>query len=250
MTGLKLVLPEFEGPLDLLLYLIKASKIDIYDIPIAEITNQYLAYLHQMNVMKLETVGDYLVMASNLMEIKSKLLLPKPEILTEDDQVIAMDPRDELVSQLLSYQAYKTAAADLKAKEAARAQYHVKSATTATNRLDIPLQTGVVSLNQLQQTMNLILQRKLAKAPVKRAIKRENVSIRAQITKILDYLKMNQGLVQFSALLIPEPADATQALDDTVTTFLAVLELAKNGQVDCQQNDYQDDLWIQKLKEA
>lgn len=248
MTGLKLVLPEFEGPLDLLLYLIKASKIDIYDIPIAEITNQYLAYLHQMNVMKLDTVGDYLVMASNLMEIKSKLLLPKPEIVTEDETEIALDPRDDLVNQLLSYQTYKAVAADLKKRADKRSTYFVKAPTEAATDLKIPLQAGIISLNQLQQTMTVILKRQLAKAPVKRAIKRENVSIKTQIHKVLAYLKQAQGPVKFSALLLTRPVDHEQALDDTVTTFLAILELTKNGQVDCQQTTYQDDLFIQRLK--
>ncbi|KRM36563.1 segregation and condensation protein A [Agrilactobacillus composti DSM 18527 = JCM 14202] len=247
MAGLKLVLPEFEGPLDLLLYLIKASKIDIYDIPIAEITNQYLAYLHKIDVRQLDTVGDYLVMATNLMEIKSKLLLPQPE-LSPDEPDMALDPRDELVSQLLSYQAYKTAAAALKQKAAVRAKYYVKAPTTAASDLQIPLQPGVIDLNQLNQTMNLVLQRRLAKLPVQKEVRGEHVSVRAQIKKVLAYLAQCSGTVPFSNLLIAHPKDRYQALDDTVTTFLAVLELAKNGRIDCQQNDYQDDLLVRRLE--
>ncbi len=104
---LTLVLTDFEGPLDLLLHLIKQTKIDIYDIPIAEITAQYLDYLHQMQVLKLDVAGDYLVMAATLMKIKSKLLLPKAPELIEEETEEYVDPRQELVDQLLAYQASK-----------------------------------------------------------------------------------------------------------------------------------------------
>lgn len=248
MAGLKLVLPEFEGPLDLLLYLIKAAKIDIYDIPIAEITNQYLAYLHDMNVMQLDTVGDYLVMASNLMAIKSKMLLPQPETEIIDDAEVALDPRDELVSQLLSYQAYKQVADELAQKATVRQQYLVKAPTQPATDLKIPLQKGVVSLDALQQTMETLLRNQLAKVPVQREIKRENVSIKTQIQKILRYFEDHGQTTKFSNLLMAHPEDTYQALDDTVTTFLAVLELAKNGQIHCQQTRVQDDLLVQKME--
>src|SRR5699024_5097357 len=120
MQKLNLVLTDFEGPIDLLLHLIKESKVDIYDIPIAQITQQYIDYLKSMKVLELDIAGDYLVMASTLMSIKSKMLLPQAPDEIEDE--IQEDPRDELVSQLLTYQTYKRVAAYFEEKEQVRKQ--------------------------------------------------------------------------------------------------------------------------------
>ncbi|MCX5680846.1 MAG: segregation/condensation protein A, partial [Candidatus Omnitrophica bacterium] len=110
----KIKLEVFEGPLDLLLYLIKKDEVNIYDIPIAQITDQYLEYLDMMKLLDLDVVGDFLVMAATLMQIKSKMLLPPdPSEQTQEEE----DPRDELVRRLLEYKKFKEAAADLQNKE-------------------------------------------------------------------------------------------------------------------------------------
>ena len=116
--ALTLVLNDFSGPLDLLWHLIRTNEVDIYDIPIAEITAQYLDYLHQMQDLALDVAGDYFVMAANLMVLKSRLLLPQPEpeTMAPDE---APDPRADLVAQLLTYQVYQEAA---KANHIARRQ--------------------------------------------------------------------------------------------------------------------------------
>ncbi|EPC12793.1 Segregation and condensation protein A [Lacticaseibacillus paracasei subsp. paracasei Lpp230] len=126
--ALTLVLNDFSGPLDLLWHLIRTNEVDIYDIPIAEITAQYLDYLHQMQDLALDVAGDYFVMAANLMVLKSRLLLPQPEpeTMAPDE---APDPRADLVAQLLTYQVYQEAAKDLKAREAKRAQAYAKPTT-------------------------------------------------------------------------------------------------------------------------
>ena len=123
-----LVLNDFSGPLDLLWHLIRTNEVDIYDIPIAEITAQYLDYLHQMQDLALDVAGDYFVMAANLMVLKSRLLLPQPEpeTMAPDD---APDPRADLVAQLLTYQVYQEAAKDLKAREAKPPQAYAKRTT-------------------------------------------------------------------------------------------------------------------------
>ena len=117
----------FEGPLDLLLHLIKEQKMDVYDIPIAEITRQYLTYLDLLSELNLEMVGEYLVMAAELAKIKSKTLLPTPE--TEEDALAAAgeDPRAELMRRLLEYQRYKEAAFELRQKEYDRQQLFTRS---------------------------------------------------------------------------------------------------------------------------
>lgn len=113
----KLKLEVFEGPLDLLLYLIKKDEVNIYDIPIAEITEQYLAYIEMLKMLDLETIGEFLVMAATLMQIKSRMLLPPDPSETADEEI---DPRDELVERLLEYKKFKEAAAVLQEKEALR----------------------------------------------------------------------------------------------------------------------------------
>jgi len=132
-SDINIKIDAFEGPLDLLLQLIKHLEIDIYDIPIAEVTAQYLNYIRAMKVLQLDIAGDYLVMAATLMAIKSKLLLPKQEMNADpEDEVFfesGEDPRDALVEQLLEYRKYKSAAALLKVKEEERSQYFSKEPT-------------------------------------------------------------------------------------------------------------------------
>ena len=107
METISLKLDVFEGPLDLLLHLIQQLEIDIYDIPIAAVTEQYMNFIHAMKTLELEVAGEYLVMAATLMSIKSQMLLPKPEVAFEYDDEEGEDPRDALVQQLLEYRKYK-----------------------------------------------------------------------------------------------------------------------------------------------
>ena len=113
-SAYKVSLPSFKGPLDLLLHLIKQNEIDIYDIPIAHITQQYLAYLELMRALDLEVAGEFLVMAATLMRIKAKMLLPLPAVGEEEEEG---DPREELVQRLVEYRQFKEAAGTLKLRE-------------------------------------------------------------------------------------------------------------------------------------
>ena len=124
-TGYAIKLDIFEGPLDLLLYLIKKNEIDIYNIPIATITEQYLQYIKMIKSLNLDLAGEYLVMASTLIHIKSKMLLPEPEEPDEEDEE---DPRAELVRQLLEYQAFKEAAANLQKRPLLERDVFVRAA--------------------------------------------------------------------------------------------------------------------------
>lgn len=125
MEEIKVKLDVFEGPLDLLLHLIKTLEIDIYDIPIAQVTDQYMNYIHAMESSQLEVAGDYLVMAATLMSIKSQMLLPKQE-LDDDEDTYEEDPRENLVAQLLEYRKYKYAAGELFEKAEERSHYFTK----------------------------------------------------------------------------------------------------------------------------
>ena len=127
METISLKLDVFEGPLDLLLHLIQQLEIDIYDIPIAAVTEQYMNFIHAMKTLELEVAGEYLVMAATLMSIKSQMLLPKPEVAFEYDDEEGEDPRDALVQQLLEYRKYKYAASVLSEKEEERSLFHTKA---------------------------------------------------------------------------------------------------------------------------
>ena len=146
---LTLILTDFEGPLDLLLHLINQTKIDIYDIPIAEITTQYLDYLHQMQELKLDVAGDYLVMAATLMKIKSKLLLPAPPAMAEALEEYYVDPRQELVDQLLAYQAFQKIATVLQERESERQLLFAKPASANPAEKVVPLARGVIKPRDL-----------------------------------------------------------------------------------------------------
>ena len=126
MEEINIKLDVFEGPLDLLLHLIQKLEIDVYDIPIAAITEQYMQYIHAMKSLELEVAGEYLVMAATLMAIKSQMLLPKQEILIEENDPYEEDPRDMLVAQLLEYRKYKYAAEQLSEKAEERSLYFTK----------------------------------------------------------------------------------------------------------------------------
>src|SRR4051812_323235 len=127
--GYNIKIDAFEGPMDLLLHLINRLEIDIYDIPMAEITDQYLSYIHTMQHLELDIASEYLVMAATLLAIKSKMLLPKHEDesnLDENDESFDLDPRDELVEKLLEYKKYKQAALEFKTLEEERSLMFTK----------------------------------------------------------------------------------------------------------------------------
>lgn len=137
LTEINIKLDVFEGPLDLLLHLIQQMEIDIYDIPIATITEQYMNYIHTMKTLELAVAGEYLVMAATLMAIKSKTLLPIQEFVTDDEELWEEDPREELVTQLLEYRKYKYAAEKLTEKAEERSLYYTKDPMNIDGLADV-----------------------------------------------------------------------------------------------------------------
>jgi segregation and condensation protein A len=227
----RIKLPVFEGPLDLLLFLIRKNEIDIYDIPIESVTRQYLDVLHGMKELDLEIAGDFFVMAATLMEIKSRMLLPKGHHAVdpnaEDDDPI--DPRYELVHQLLQYKKFKEAARELQ-----------ELATFQDNKLprlvteekpgegDRPLKP--VDRIDLWNAFNLVL-RRLAEKLVVGEIQDEQVTVSDQMEAILEKLRTEKTFL-FTSLL---PGRVELRL--LVASFLAVLELARLGKLRVRQND-------------
>ena len=226
----RIKLPAFEGPLDLLLFLIRKSELDIYDIPIEGVTRQYIDVLHSMQQLDLEIAGEFFVMAASLMEIKSRMLLPKGHAAVADDaDDDAMDPRWELVHQLLQYKKFKEAAGGL----AALAQFEQdklprRVVEQSVSEDDRPLKR--VDRIELWNAFNIVL-RRLAEKLVVGEIRDEQVTVSDQMESLLQRLQTTKSFV-FSDLF---PTRTT--LRVLVATFLAVLELTRLRKLAIRQDD-------------
>jgi segregation and condensation protein A len=196
MKELNVKLEIFEGPLDLLLHLIKTLEIDIYDIPISEITEQYMYYIRSMKELDLELAGEYIVMAATLMSIKSKTLLPKVEVeLLESDYEDEIDPREQLVAQLLEYRKFKYAASILKEKEVERGKFYTKEATNLDEYKDLvaPLAPNEVTTIDLFLAFSDILNRRKDLEPMETTIVSEEFSIDDKIDEIMNRVFSNDN---------------------------------------------------------
>jgi segregation and condensation protein A len=214
----RLELGSFEGPLDLLLHLIQSHELDILDLPIAFITEKYLAYLGLMKELALDVVSEYLVMAATLAHIKSKMLLPAPPVGQDDDALDdQVDPREELVRRLLEYQKYKAAAEQLASRGIAGRDVFTRGAPAEEAQGDAPL--GGMTLFQLLDAFNRVLKR--ANAELSREITAERITIQDRIQEILDLLKERKR-VEFEELF-----EGFVTPYDLVVTFLAMLEMGK-----------------------
>jgi segregation and condensation protein A len=220
--ALEIFLETFEGPLDFLLYLIKRQNLDILDIPIAAITKQYMEYVELMSALRLELAAEYLVMAATLAEIKSRMLLPKPESIEEED-----DPRAELIRRLQEYERFKQAAEDL--SELPRCERDVFIAQAEPPNLKVERPLPKVQLQELLLAMKDVLQR--ASQREHHHIKREPLSIRERMTQILDRLR-TQDFLKFESLFTVE-----EGRSGVVVAFIAILELLKGGMISMVQTE-------------
>ena len=224
---------EFEGPLDLLLHLIKESKMDIMNIEIEEITNQYMSYLHEQEKMNLEIASEYLVLASELLEIKSKMLLPSFKNEEEEEEE---DPREELVNRLLEYQAYKEITKVLQEKEELRKEIYTKSPENIKNYIDENKEINLdISLDDLVDAFKKFLDRKKDNKPLKTKVTVNEISVSSRRHDIKRLLKDKKKVSFFE--LFP-----VVSKEYVVATFLAILEMAKNKELVITQNDTFDDI--------
>jgi len=209
---------NFEGPLDLLLHLIKKNEINIYDIPVAMIAQQYLAYLEAMEELNLNVAGDFLVMAATLLQIKSKMLLPVDE--TVDDDEDGPDPREELVRRLLEYKAYKEAARQLDDQEKMwREIFWREQALSVEEKVEEDLPLDNVSLFDLVDALKDVLERNPASRLLE--IVPDNLTVRERMNLILETLE-GKDSVSFAALF-----EGSSHRMVVVVTFLALLELMR-----------------------
>lgn len=242
--GIPVKLQVFEGPLDLLLHLIDKNKVNIYDIPIVEITRQYLEYVNQMDRQDLDVVSEFLVMAATLLDIKSKMLLPK-EIKEDGEEE---DPREELVQKLLEYKMYKYMSYELRDREldAERNLYKKPTIPEEVAKYEKP-----VNLDELLDGLTLIKLNEIFVQVMKRRedkmdpirskfknIEKEEVSLPDKISFIRDYAKQKKRF-SFKKLL-----ESQHSKMHMIVSFLAILELMKMGEIVIEQKEIFDDITV------
>jgi segregation and condensation protein A len=219
--ALQVFLEAFEGPLDLLLYLIRRQNLDILDIPIAEITRQYLQYIDLMQELQLELAGEYLLMAATLAEIKSRMLLPRPSTELGEEA----DPRAELVRRLQEYERFKRAAMDIDELPRVERDVFQASAEVVERRVSKPL--PAVTLQEMLVSLKDVLAR--AEMFAHHHVQRERLSVRERMSDVLDLLRA-QAFVEFAQLFHVE-----EGRMGVTVTFVAILELLREGLIEIVQ---------------
>lgn len=248
MNPYSVKIETFEGPLDLLLHLINQAEVDIYDIPVAAITDQYLEYIHAMQELELDVASEYLVMAATLLMIKSKMLLPKHEEELFEDEWAGEeeDPREELMFRLIEYRKYKEVAVELKEKEQHRSLIHTKPPEdldpfiSDEEKREIAIK-GVTLFDMLSAYQKLI-KRKQLQAPRTSTVKSQEYSIEERIQEVMESLSRFHGQCRFDQLFtrVERP--------HIVVTFLAILELMKTKSIRCEQSDNFQDIMIYSIE--
>ena len=232
-------LPAFEGPLDLLLHLIREHRVDIADIPIVQITDQYLAYLRAMEAMNLNVAGEFLLVAATLLEIKSRMLLPKPPRIEEAEE--GTDPRLELVQRLQDYQRYKVFIETLVEWEDDRRALFFRGQGDYGDLYDLPVGFGEMNPGALLKA----LQRMLAEAgddgdQAVTSVRRQKITLRLAMAAL--WRKVQRGGT--SGVLLDECFERPFVRLEIVMTFLALLELLRQGRVDARQDAHLGHIYL------
>ncbi|NLG05698.1 MAG: segregation/condensation protein A [Clostridia bacterium] len=243
-------LQTFEGPLDLLLHLIDKNKVDIYDIPIVLITEQYLDYIKQMDSQDLDIMSEFLVMAATLLDIKCKMLLPK-EVNEEGEEE---DPRSELVQKLIEYKMYKYMSLELKDKQigADKSLYKLPTIPEELKSYQKPIDyeelVGDMDLSKLNDIFKAIIRRQEDKIDPLRSsfgkIEKDEIDMEAKALYIEDYIKKNRQF-SFRNLLVSQASKM-----EIVVTFLVILEMMKIGKIMIVQENIFDDILITSKEAA
>ena len=228
------IINDFEGPLDLLLHLIKTSEMDIYDISVEEITKQYVEFINRMKDMNLTVASEYLVMASELLEIKSKMLLPRNEEEEEED------PREELVNRLIEYQKYKDMIDSFKELEKERKDIFTKDPVNFNELSDTIIENdGSVTLDDLVNALSKFLERKELEKPISTKITKKEISVQDRTRDIRNILSKKKKVSFFDLFEI-------RTREYVVVTFLSILEMAKFGEIEIIQENNFNNIMINK----
>ncbi|MDD2238255.1 MAG: segregation/condensation protein A [Bacilli bacterium] len=227
---------EFEGPLDLLLHLIKANKMDIYNIDISRIIKEYLDFI-QNNELSIDVNSEYLVMASELIHLKSKLLLNKNE---EDEEEYEFNNPDDLANRLLEYEKIKKVAEDFKKLEEKRSEIYTKIPSSLDEYRDNPgIYNSEVSLNDLLNAFELFLKRQKLTQPINTKITKKELNVEERCIDIRNKLKNKNGKIKFLELF------DNVSKSYVVVTFLSILNMAKNGEIKIIQKNNFNDIFIE-----
>lgn len=245
---LEVKLQAFEGPLDLLLHLIEKNKVDIYDIPIVEITEQYLDYVSKMPKDDLDLASEFLVMAATLIDIKSRMLLPK-EI---DENGEEIDPRAELVEKLIEYKMYKYAATELRDMQvyAGKSMYKEPTVPEEVRKYEQPVDLDQllsgVNLSKLNEIFQMVLKRQVDKIDPVRSkfgkIEMEEVSLPEKMEFVSTTIKKRKKC-SFKQLL-----QTSKSKVEVIVSFLAILELIKVGEIEVRQDETFGDIYIDSIE--
>lgn len=245
--AIEVKLEAFEGPLDLLLHLIEKNKVDIYDIPIVTITDQYLEYVNAMQNEDLNVVSEFLVMAATLLDIKCKMLLPK-EVDENDEEI---DPRAELVEKLIEYKTYKYMSLELKdmqlyaGKSIYREAHIPKEVAKYEAPVDLDKLLSGIDMQKLQEVFDSVIKRREDKIDPVRSkfgkIEKEEISLPDKISYVRKYAGTKK---KFSFRQLLEKSESKQEI---IVTFLAVLELIKSGKIKVAQKHTFDDIIIDSI---
>lgn len=231
-----ITIDNFEGPLDLLLHLIKESDIDIFNISIENITKQYFDYIKKMEELNLNIASEYLVMAAELMEIKSKTLLPNSK--AENDDEFEEDPKEQLIRRLLEYQRYKEVTEAFKELEEERSQFYTKAPANMKQYCEEEqVSLGDVSLDDLMLAFQKFLQRKEMEKPLNTKITKKEYSVSRRCSEIRQILKEKKQ-VGFKELF------DIYSKDYIVVTFLSILDLARKQELNIKQDHNFEDIYL------
>lgn len=237
----KIRLDMFEGPLDLLLYLVKKDHLNIYDIPIAKVTQQYLEYINLMQLLDLNIVGEFLVMAATLMQIKSKMLLPAEELAAQEEQE---DPRAELVKRLLEYEKFKQIAEELKQREISQQEVFKRPKTEEAADSKVPDKEEVYFEASIFDLINAFSQAlKDIPREVFYEVIKDQYTVEQKVHDIL-HLLLVQTEIRLSELFVK-----TKSKMEIIVIFLAILELAKMKEIIARQSAEFEDIIISRNKE-
>ncbi|CCI85353.1 segregation and condensation protein [Lactobacillus pasteurii DSM 23907 = CRBIP 24.76] len=226
-------LPNFEGPLDLLLHLIRSQKIDIYDIPIAKITHQYLAYIQRMKELNLQLAGEYFVMSSTLLRIKSQYLLPKNDFVSEEEY--SEDPREELVEQLIQYSVFKNIANYFKNRQDELPLTASKEPSSLDSDRIAPLPRGQINAEDLALAFSEILKKASFKQEAVAEVEIKTRSVDEMMLLLKRKLKTEKSVSFFKCI------KSLTNISEAIGLFLAMLELCKNQEIKASQShDFRD----------
>lgn len=221
MPNYNIKIQDFEGPLDLLMHLIEKDKVDIYDIPIVDIAEQYITYLNAMKEFDMDVASDFLVMAATLLQIKSRMLLPKPPVESEEEQE---DPRQMLVDMLVEYRKIRIQAKMLTESLATALGYHQRKPMQFP---DIRKKIKPLTFEDLLESLNGLLTRQDHEPAL---IERQRFNVQDKMNKIIDLLEKNNHSLEFSALITNNVSRS-----EIIASFLAILELMRLNRITIRQ---------------